>query len=58
MDGDIQTAGQLLAELREAYRGLPQDIQVHVAYLLRESTLQTQPQQQAGELTLRAPRQS
>lgn len=42
MNGDIQAAGKLLAELREAYRGLPQHIQVHVAYLLRESTLQTQ----------------
>ena len=58
MNGDIQAAGKLLAELREAYRGLPPDIQVHVAYLLRESTLQTPPRQQARELPLRAPKQS
>jgi len=58
MDGDVQAAEELLVELREAYRRLPQPIQVHVACLLRESTLQTQPRQQARELTLRAPRQS
>jgi hypothetical protein len=44
MNGDIQAAGKLLAELREAYRGLPQHIQVHVTYLLRESTLQNNPE--------------
>ncbi len=43
MDGDIQAAGKLLAELRESYRRLPQNIQAHVACLLRESTLLTQP---------------
>jgi hypothetical protein len=43
MDGDIQAAGKLLAELRESYRRLPQHIQVHIAHLLRESTLLTQP---------------
>jgi len=42
MDGDIQAAGKLLAELRESYRRLPQHIQVHIAHLLRESTLLTQ----------------
>jgi hypothetical protein len=39
---DIQSAGKLLAELREAYRSLPQHIQVRVACLLRESTLPAQ----------------
>jgi hypothetical protein len=43
MDVEIQAARKLLAELREAYRGLPQHIQVHVTYLLRESSLQKQP---------------
>jgi hypothetical protein len=43
MNDDIQAAGKLLAELREAYLGLPQQIQVHVRYLLRESTPQKQP---------------
>jgi hypothetical protein len=42
MDGDIQAAGKLLAELRESYRRPPQHIQVHIACLLRESTLLTQ----------------
>ena len=40
---DIQSAGKLLEELREAYRSLPQHIKEHVAYLLRESILQKQP---------------
>lgn len=39
---DIQTAGKLLAELREAYRGLPQNLQEHVTCFLRESTLEKQ----------------
>lgn len=43
MNGDIQAAGRLLAELREAYQSLPKHIQVHITYLLRESTLQAQP---------------
>lgn len=43
MNRDIQAAGQLLAELREAYRGLPKHIQVRITYLLREITLQKQP---------------
>jgi len=43
MDGDIQAAEKLLAELRESYRRLPQNIQAHIACLLRESTLPTQP---------------
>jgi uncharacterized membrane-anchored protein YhcB (DUF1043 family) len=37
---DIQAAGELLEELREAYRRLPQHMKEHVTYLLRESTLQ------------------
>jgi hypothetical protein len=40
---DIQSAGKLLEELREAYRSLPQPIQERVAYLLRDSILQKQP---------------
>jgi hypothetical protein len=43
MNGDIQSARKLLAELKGAYRGLPQHIQVHVTCLLRDSTLQKQP---------------
>ena len=43
MDGDIEAAGKLLADLRESYRRLPQHIQAHIACLLRESTLQAQP---------------
>ena len=42
MNGDIQAAGKLLTELREAYRSLPQHVQMHVTRLLRESTLQKQ----------------
>jgi hypothetical protein len=40
---DIQSARKLLEELREAYRTLPQHIKERVAYLLRESILQKQP---------------
>jgi hypothetical protein len=40
---DIKAAGKLLEELREAYRSLPQHIKEHVAYLLRDSILQKQP---------------
>jgi len=43
MDGDIEAAGKLLAELRDSYRRLPQHIQAHIACLLRESTLPTEP---------------
>jgi hypothetical protein len=43
MNGDIRAAGRLLAELREAYRRLPQHIQAHVTYVLLESMLQKQP---------------
>ena len=39
MRGEMQAVGELLAELREAYRSVPKDIQVHVTYLLRESAL-------------------
>jgi hypothetical protein len=39
---DTQATGKLLAELREAYRSLPQNLQEHITYLLRESTLQKQ----------------
>lgn len=37
MNGDIQTARKLLLELREAYQGLPRDMQARVARLLRAS---------------------
>jgi uncharacterized membrane-anchored protein YhcB (DUF1043 family) len=37
MNNDIQGAGKLLRELREAYRGLPKHMQERVANLLRES---------------------
>ena len=40
MNGDIQAAAKLLVELREAYRGLPKDIQEHVTCLLRECSRQ------------------
>ena len=40
---DIQSAGKLLEELREAYRILPQHIKERVTNLLRESILQKQP---------------
>lgn len=39
---DIQTAGKLLAELREAYRSLPRHLQEHVTCFLHESTLEQQ----------------
>ena len=48
MDGDIEAAGKLLAELRESYRRLPQHIQAHIACLLRESTLLAQPGNEYG----------
>jgi hypothetical protein len=51
MNGEIQAAGELLAELREAYQDLPQHIRVHVMHLLRESSRQKQPRRQACELT-------
>jgi hypothetical protein len=51
MNGDIEAAGKLLAELRVAYRDLPQQLQVHVAHLMRESLLHQQLRQQACELT-------
>ena len=35
MNGDIQSARRLLADLRTAYRGLPRHVQVRVARLLR-----------------------
>ncbi len=38
---DIQSTGKLLEKLREAYQSLPQHIKEHVAYLLRESILQS-----------------
>ena len=43
MNGEIQAAGKLLTELREAYQGLPQHIQAHVKCLLRESPVQKHP---------------
>jgi hypothetical protein len=48
---DTEVARRLLAELREAYWGLPQHIQVHVACLLRDSALHRQTGQQSCELT-------
>jgi hypothetical protein len=39
MNDEIQAAGRLLTELREAYRNLPQHTQVHVRHLLREKRL-------------------
>jgi hypothetical protein len=42
MNGEIQAAGKLLGKLRRAYQGLPQQIKVHIKYLLRESSLQKQ----------------
>jgi hypothetical protein len=51
MNGDLEAAGKLLAELRAAYRALPQDIQVHVTHLLRERVLHQQLPQSACELT-------
>ena len=43
MNNEIYLAKNLLAELREAYRGLPRHMQVRVASLLRESA----PKQQS-----------
>lgn len=43
MNSDIQPAGILLAELREAYRSLPKPIQVRVANLLRKSAMEEEP---------------
>jgi hypothetical protein len=43
MNNEMYFAENLLAELREAYRGLPRHMQVRVACLLRESA----PQQQS-----------
>jgi hypothetical protein len=36
MNGDIQGARKLLAELREGFRALPEHIQVDLSCLLRE----------------------
>jgi hypothetical protein len=43
MNGDIQAAAKFLADLREAYRGLPKHIQLRLTYLLRERILQKHP---------------
>jgi hypothetical protein len=40
MNNERQPAQDLLAELREAYRGLPRQIQTRIASLLREAALQ------------------
>jgi len=37
MNDEVQLEGNLLEELREAYRSLPRHIQIRVAGLLRES---------------------
>jgi hypothetical protein len=42
MNNEIYLATNLLAELKEAYRNLPRDMQVRVASLLREGALQQQ----------------
>jgi hypothetical protein len=42
MNHEIQAARKLLAELREAYQGLPEGIQGQVKCLLREDSLQKQ----------------
>ncbi|MGA3209854.1 MAG: hypothetical protein ABSD20_01025 [Terriglobales bacterium] len=42
MNGDIQAARKLLADLREGFRVLPKHIQVAVSCLLRETTLDKQ----------------
>jgi hypothetical protein len=42
MNHETQVARKLLAELREAYQGLPEHIQGHVKCLLRENSLQKQ----------------
>ncbi len=42
MNRENQAAGKLLAELREAYQGLPQHVQGQVKCLLRENSLQKQ----------------
>jgi hypothetical protein len=36
MNGDIRAAAKLLAELRDAYRNLPQPTQFRIRYLLRD----------------------
>jgi hypothetical protein len=43
MNDETYLAGDLLAELREAYQSLPRHVQVRVAGLLRESFAQEQP---------------
>jgi hypothetical protein len=50
MNGYIEAAGKLLADLRAAYRTLPQDIQLHVTHLLRERLLHQRLRQQVCEL--------
>ena len=42
MNNEVQLEGNLLEELREAYRSLPKHIQVRVACLLRDSAPQEQ----------------
>ena len=42
MNNEVQLEGNLLEELREAYRSLPRHIQVRVACLLRDSAPQEQ----------------
>lgn len=42
MNGDIQAAAKLLAELRDVYRELPRHLQVDVRHVLREYALQKQ----------------
>jgi hypothetical protein len=49
MNDEIQPAGKLLAELREAYRGLSQHNQGHVKCLLCEPSPQKQPGDERAE---------
>lgn len=52
MNGNIQAARQLLAELREAFQSLPGHVQVQITYRLRESAPADVARPQACELTL------
>lgn len=48
MNGDMQATRKLLAELREAYRSLPQHARAHVTEVLRALA-----QEQAAQITCR-----
>ena len=58
MNGDIQAVRKLLSELREAYESLPKHLQLRVIYLLRESALpEERENQEPLDRTFRAPGQ-